>query len=386
MQTNDIQKSLQKRQSGTSGLGAAQAHDHPSAEAGQSQQQIRPNKNWYDRVQFYLEREPACQKWIGPCDQPIQSRDGETIFYSQATLDIVAALSMEGKELLKDEVLKLVNKLKPSGQQTPNPAPGASTLAAPLPVEGVATRPVNTGADQEESAPTITDNAGVQVASPASTRSKLNQKNAQAKPMQNNGLTVHDQMVPSPEPSPASEVALVPDESPDYWVSRINNHVTHGVKALIEAGRDLLAAKSELDHGDFHSMFAPGRLRISQRTAELFMQVASHPALSKPKNYSLLPPTLNALTKLSHLPETTLQAAIDKGKVTPSMTISDARALVAQLDDDGEKQPAPEVDATLCGRRLKVIGRFIEEAKAWPAEHRSRLVKELRDLLDVMES
>lgn len=133
-------------------------------------------------------------------------------------------------------------------------------------------------------------------------------------------------------------------------------------------------------------MFEPGRLLTSQRTAELFMQVTRHPALSNPNNYSHLPPTLNALTTLSRLPEANLQMAIDKHKIAPYMTISEARALVVELDDKAQQQPEPEFKAQLCARRLKIVGRFIEEAKGWPDEHRNSFIKEMHSLLKSMKS
>ena len=185
-----------------------------------------------------------------------------------------------------------------------------------------------------------------------------------------------------PDPLAVSEAVLVTEDSPEYWVCRINEHVKAGVQALVQAGRDLRAAKAQLEHGQFQSMFEPGKLRISQRTAEMFMQIAGHPVLSDPNNYSVLPPTLNALTTLSRLSEAKLQQALSEGHVNPQMTISDARALIAGSTEAKAEAPRPE--SALCDKRLKDIGRFLAEAKLWPVEQRRRFVDELRQLLDGM--
>jgi hypothetical protein len=111
--------------------------------------------------------------------------------------------------------------------------------------------------------------------------------------------------------SAAAPIEILSETNHLFWASRINEHLTQGVQSFIEAGQDLIAATDKLDHGQIQFLFQPGVLRVSQRTAQMLMRIARHPVLSKANNYSLLPPTLNVLYKLSKLDESYLQQAIE---------------------------------------------------------------------------
>jgi len=112
------------------------------------------------------------------------------------------------------------------------------------------------------------------------------------------------------------------------FATRINAHLTEGVAACVEAGRELVDAKSKLRHGEFQGLFEPGVLRVDQRTAEMLMNIAKHDVLSKSNNYSSLPAALNTLYALSRLPARTLRKGIEKGTVTSTITIREAKALL----------------------------------------------------------
>jgi hypothetical protein len=109
----------------------------------------------------------------------------------------------------------------------------------------------------------------------------------------------------APSSSPASQTNAVPPVWPPkkmtlgYWASRINNRATAGVEALIEAGRELPAAKAELGHGEFQKLFDPGVVRFEQRTAERLMKVAKNEAPAKSTNWSTLSTTLHSLNALA---------------------------------------------------------------------------------------
>jgi hypothetical protein len=126
----------------------------------------------------------------------------------------------------------------------------------------------------------------------------------------------------------AVPLELLNEQMPAFWASRINEHVSSAVSSLVATGLDFLAAKEKLEHGEFQGLFNPGVLKIDQRTAQKLMNIARHPVLSKTANWSFLPVALNSLAALSRIEEKRLQRAIEKGKVSPGMTIKDAVALV----------------------------------------------------------
>jgi hypothetical protein len=120
-----------------------------------------------------------------------------------------------------------------------------------------------------------------------------------------------------------------PNSSIQVWATRINAHLAMGIQEFISAGRELIAAKKAIKHGDFQGLFAPGILSVDLRTAQVLMRVATNSTLAKTNNYSRLPSSLAALNALSRIDQTKLQRAIDTGKITASMTIADAKNLVS---------------------------------------------------------
>lgn len=137
-------------------------------------------------------------------------------------------------------------------------------------------------------------------------------------------------LVSNPKAGIVPAFELLPYDAPSYWASRVNAHLTSGVRSLVAAGLDLLAAKAKLGHGKFQQLFEPGVIRIDQRSAEKLMKIAAHPVLSKSTNWSILPPTLNSLAVLSRLDKKRLQGDIEKGKISPQMTIKEATALATE--------------------------------------------------------
>ncbi|MDB6016338.1 MAG: hypothetical protein JWR19_827 [Pedosphaera sp.] len=134
-----------------------------------------------------------------------------------------------------------------------------------------------------------------------------------------------------PQAADSGPVMLPDDKKPEFWAVQINGHLMAGVEAFIKAGQDLLAAKRQLGHGKFNTLFAPKMLRIDQRTAQMLMKISSHPVISKANNYAILPPALNSLYALSAVDELTFNRAIANHEVSPRMTLSEAKSLAKAL-------------------------------------------------------
>jgi hypothetical protein len=61
------------------------------------------------------------------------------------------------------------------------------------------------------------------------------------------------------------------------------------VGGFIQTGRELMAAKGRLEHGEWLKMIA-GELPFQKRIAQYLMAIARDPFLQKRSNASLLPP------------------------------------------------------------------------------------------------
>jgi hypothetical protein len=126
---------------------------------------------------------------------------------------------------------------------------------------------------------------------------------------------------------------------PAAWAARINEHWRAAVEATFATGRDLIAAKATLKHGEWERMFTGHPkavlkpLPFSVRTAEMLMAIARHPILSNAQHVSLLPRSWGTLYELTKVPQTVPERALDEGDVNSDMTREDAVAL----------RPSPEV-------------------------------------------
>lgn len=169
-----------------------------------------------------------------------------------------------------------------------------------------------------------------------------------------------------------------------YWLLEIKAVLVKSVTSLIEAGQLLIEAKKCLDHGEWLKMFTNGQLPFGERQAQYLMQVAGHRVLTNPNHRSLLPQSRTALVELAKGDETKVEEVIRDGKIHPALTAKEARLLVraADKEDAGGVAGRNEDAAKLCDRRLKVVGRYIQEAKGWPTEQRRRFCSETASLFE----
>jgi hypothetical protein len=128
------------------------------------------------------------------------------------------------------------------------------------------------------------------------------------------------------------------------WAGRINEAWQKSVEGVLEAGRLLLEAKEELQHGTFENMIRL-ELNFGLRTAQMLMGIAANPTLSNPKHVSLLPPSWGTLAQLDKaerkLGEGTIARWLADGTVTPKTERKEIAALIAP-DEDEEPEAKPE--------------------------------------------
>jgi len=120
-------------------------------------------------------------------------------------------------------------------------------------------------------------------------------------------------------------VSVVRDRA--SYAGEIKALVHRSVRAIIDIGKLLVAAKADLAHGEFEAMVRED-LSFDPRTAQRLMAIAQSPALANPTHVSLLPPSWGTLYELSRLPEPTLARALTAGEITPKTQRQEAIALV----------------------------------------------------------
>jgi Protein of unknown function (DUF3102) len=121
----------------------------------------------------------------------------------------------------------------------------------------------------------------------------------------------HKALPAAKEPSGATEV--VADTLAASWAVRINRAVEKTVRSCVEIGRELIAAKDALKHGQWEKMFKTKQVNLDRTLAQRLMKIAKQAALAKTANLPHLPPSPSALVALSKLPPQVVEAGIAEG-------------------------------------------------------------------------
>jgi hypothetical protein len=117
------------------------------------------------------------------------------------------------------------------------------------------------------------------------------------------------------------------------WAARIRPYLEGAVEQIVAAGRELLAAKDGLPHGQFGDLLE--QVGLNRRTAQRFMAIARHPLLSDATHGSHLPAAWTTLFELSRVEPEELEEAIEAGSVHPAMSTAEAKG-TARTEGAGE--------------------------------------------------
>lgn len=129
-------------------------------------------------------------------------------------------------------------------------------------------------------------------------------------------------------------IPIKSDASAEYWADRICKSHAASVEQIIQTGRELLAAKARLSHGEWGRL--TGRdgttqmIPFSDRAAAMHMLVAKHAVLSNEKHVSHLPTSWGTLAQLARLPAPTVERLIAEAAIHPELPRSDAEAMVRE--------------------------------------------------------
>lgn len=174
---------------------------------------------------------------------------------------------------------------------------------------------------------------------------------------------------------------LVPDVMPvdaEGFAERIRVHQAKGVESLLAIGREFIAAKASLAHGEFGQVAE--LVGIAPRSVQRYMAVARNEALGKSAVTAHLPAKIMVLEVLAKIGDAELDGAVERGEVTPEMDLDAATELAARLVVPPAPKPvtapmefdeAPEIDEgairsaieRAC-RRTGDVGEVAKRAKA----------------------
>lgn len=162
---------------------------------------------------------------------------------------------------------------------------------------------------------------------------------------------------------------IVESHSPEEWAALVRADLGQAVAGFIAAGRHLIEAKQQIQHGGWES-WVKLDVGISANTALRLMTIARHPALANPAHAQDLPASWYTLYELSQLDPPLLDAAIQAHRVHPELERKEARALVIEY-----KQIAASVSFTVEHadfRELEITPGSVDAIitdPPYPAEH-----------------
>jgi hypothetical protein len=158
-----------------------------------------------------------------------------------------------------------------------------------------------------------------------------------------------------------TEMEIIHETDVSIWTEKIRPHLAGAVEHIVAAGREFMAAKDALPHGEFGALCES--LGVTTRTAQRFMAIARHPVLSDPTRASHLPASWSTLAELARLEEVEATDAVDAGKITPKLDRSDARIIVAEYvtnrdqeeprDNEGDENLPERVELGVRSKRRK---------------------------------
>jgi hypothetical protein len=135
------------------------------------------------------------------------------------------------------------------------------------------------------------------------------------------------------------------------FTARFRNALKKSVEGIIEAGRVLIEAKDELEHGQFSDWVVQelrfgtrkdGSRESDLRKADMLMFLARNEVISNPCHWHDFPPSPRTLWELTQIrPKQRLLELIATGAVNSGMTREEAVAL--RLKTSQERSPSPKL-------------------------------------------
>ena len=121
------------------------------------------------------------------------------------------------------------------------------------------------------------------------------------------------------------------------WAEVIKGDLGRAVEGIVSAGRNLIAAKADVAHGEWLPMLK--EIGIGEDMAGRLMRIGRNEALSNSASLRNLPTATMALYELSRMDPSDIEHGIETGAITPKMTIKQAREY-AQPEPPANVNPA----------------------------------------------
>lgn len=164
---------------------------------------------------------------------------------------------------------------------------------------------------------------------------------------------------------------------------RIREKVKRTIEDIIEVGKELLAVKEVVGHGNFGAWLR-AEFGWTDRTARNFMAVAEQ---FGPKTETLsemkIDPTAAYLLAAPSAPDEARQQAIERAEAGEQVTTAVAKEILAEA----RKKKRPRRQKTLPAARLgvRLVKSLERYRERWNPEELSELARQLREFADALD-
>jgi len=159
------------------------------------------------------------------------------------------------------------------------------------------------------------------------------------------------------------DCALAPDVKSNSladWVREIRKVWTRGPASTLELARVVSEARNALPHGGWSSLWKhPSSMPFAKRTGYALLVIAAGLGWANVRTFAHLPAGWSILFELAKLDRTTLERLIEEEVVKPTLTLSEAKELVAQLRGKTLNKKSPRTNLRERLRRFENFLRAI---------------------------
>jgi len=140
-------------------------------------------------------------------------------------------------------------------------------------------------------------------------------------------------------------VPMTPRPNLTQRVDSIRAHLDRSAEHIIAAGRELVAAKKELAHGEWLPFLK--EIPLNEDKAQILITIARHSVISNTDHGRYLPSSWRTIYELTKLPEATLTKKLAERAITPRTTRKEVTAMktetlvVAQASAAALERPHP---------------------------------------------
>src|SRR6266568_2886232 len=177
--------------------------------------------------------------------------------------------------------------------------------------------------------------------------------------------------------------AFAPDmksNSPADWVREIQKVWTRGPASTLELARVVSYARNALPHGGWSSLWKyPSSMPFAKRTGYALLAIDAGLGWANVQTFAHLPAGWSILFELAKLDRATLEHLIEEDVIKPTLTLSEAKALVAQFKG---KQPEARMRRANVRQWLRRSAQFVRDTVSdWESDERELATEALTQLI-----